>query len=102
MSVARDEEPEIMDFTAQPVPPKPVPLMPLPVDTKAPSPIQIPSSDSSTVESTLSITATETETETLDRHISEGEILFDCNRKVAPRSKLTCINRFHWLDYDNS
>nr|KAF6485075.1 hypothetical protein HJG63_007205 [Rousettus aegyptiacus] len=85
MSVARDEEPEIMDFTAQPVPPKPVPLMPLPADTKAPSPIQIPSSDSSTVESTLSITATETETETLDRHISEGEILFDCNRKVAPR-----------------
>ncbi|XP_015451547.1 protein TALPID3 isoform X6 [Pteropus alecto] len=83
MSVARDEEPEVMDFTAQPVPPKPVPLMPLRADTKAPSPIQIPSSDSSTVESTLSITATETET--LDRHISEGEILFDCSQKVAPR-----------------
>ncbi|XP_059952125.1 protein TALPID3 isoform X4 [Mesoplodon densirostris] len=81
MSVAKDEEPESMDFPAQPAPPEPVPLMPLPAGTKAPSPIQMPSSDSSTTESTLSVTATETET--LDRPISEGEILFNCGQKVA-------------------
>ncbi|XP_065728005.1 protein TALPID3 isoform X3 [Phocoena phocoena] len=81
MSVATDEEPESMDFPAQPAPPEPVPLMPLPAGTKAPSPIQMPSSDSSTMESTLSVTATETET--LDRPISEGEILFNCGQKVA-------------------
>ncbi|KAB0398365.1 hypothetical protein E2I00_019119, partial [Balaenoptera physalus] len=86
MSVAKDEEPESMDFPAQPAPPEPVPLMPLPADTKAPSPIQMPSSDSSTMESTLSVTATETET--LDRPISEGEVLFNCGQKVAPKSKL--------------
>ncbi|XP_059770303.1 protein TALPID3 isoform X2 [Balaenoptera ricei] len=83
MSVAKDEEPESMDFPAQPAPPEPVPLMPLPADTKAPSPIQMPSSDSSTMESTLSVTATETET--LDRPISEGEVLFNCGQKVAPK-----------------
>ncbi|XP_007466108.1 PREDICTED: protein TALPID3 isoform X2 [Lipotes vexillifer] len=81
MSVAKDEEPESTDFPAQPVPPEPVPVMPLPAGTKALSPIQMPSSDSSTMESTLSITATETET--LDRPISEGEILFNCGQKVA-------------------
>lgn len=86
MSVATDEEPESMDFPAQPAPPEPVPLMPLPAGTKAPSPIQMPSSDSSTMESTLSVTATETET--LDRPISEGEILFNCGQKVARKSKL--------------
>ncbi|KAM9093448.1 protein TALPID3 isoform 1-T2 [Megaptera novaeangliae] len=83
MSVAKDEEPESMDFPAQPAPPEPIPLMPLPADTKAPSPIQMPSSDSSTMESTLSVTATETET--LDRPISEGEVLFNCGQKVAPK-----------------
>ncbi|XP_057400062.1 protein TALPID3 isoform X3 [Balaenoptera acutorostrata] len=83
MSVAKDEEPESMDFPAQPAPPEPVPLMPLPAGPKAPSPIQMPSSDSSTVESTLSVTATETET--LDRPISEGEVLFNCGQKVAPK-----------------
>ncbi|XP_055394170.1 protein TALPID3 isoform X2 [Bubalus kerabau] len=81
MSVAKDEEPENEDFPAQLAPPKPVALMPLPAGIKAPSPIQMPSSDSSTVESTLSVTATESET--LDRPISEGEILFNCGLKVA-------------------
>lgn len=90
MSVAKDEEPESMAFPAQPAPPKPVPLMPLPASTKTPSPIQRPSSDSSTMGSSLSVTVTETET--LDRPISEGEILFDCGQKVAPKRKLTCIN----------
>uniref|UniRef100_A0A671E3F3 KIAA0586 n=1 Tax=Rhinolophus ferrumequinum TaxID=59479 RepID=A0A671E3F3_RHIFE len=83
MSVAKDEEPESMAFPAQPAPPKPVPLMPLPASTKTPSPIQRPSSDSSTMGSSLSFTVTETET--LDRPISEGEILFDCGQKVAPK-----------------
>ena len=90
MSVAKDEEPESEDFPAQLAPPKPVTLMPLSAGIKAPSPIQMPSSDSSTVESTLSVTASETET--LDRPISEGEILFNCGHKVAPKSKLTCIS----------
>ena len=99
MSVAKDEEPENEDFPAQLAPPKPVALMPLPAGIKAPSPIQMPSSDSSTVESTLSVTATESET--LDRPISEGEILFNCGLKVA-KSKLAYINWFHWLNYDPS
>nr|KAF6500522.1 hypothetical protein HJG59_007250 [Molossus molossus] len=80
MSVAKDEEPESMDFPTEPVPPKPVPLIPLPASTKAPSPMLTPSSDSSTMESTLSITVTETE-----RPISEGEILFGCGQKAAPK-----------------
>ncbi|KAB0342382.1 hypothetical protein FD754_019308 [Muntiacus muntjak] len=83
MSVAKDEEPESEDFPAQLAPPKPVALMPVSAGIKAPSPIQMPSSDSSTVESTLSVTASETET--LDRPISEGEILFNCGHKVAPK-----------------
>ena len=90
MSVAKDEEPESEDLPAQLAPPKPITLMPLSAGIKAPSPIQMPSSDSSTVESTLSVTASETET--LDRPISEGEILFNCGHKVAPKSKLTCIS----------
>ncbi|XP_066130342.1 protein TALPID3 isoform X1 [Saccopteryx bilineata] len=77
MSVAKDEEPESVDFPAQPVP---APLMPLPVGPQAPLPSQTPSSDSSTVESTLSVTGTETE-----RPISEGEIIFDCGHKVVPK-----------------
>uniref|UniRef100_A0A2K5HW58 KIAA0586 n=1 Tax=Colobus angolensis palliatus TaxID=336983 RepID=A0A2K5HW58_COLAP len=83
MSVAKDEEPESMDFPAQPPPPEPVPFMPFPAGTKAPSPSQMPGSDSSTPESTLSVTVTETET--LDKPISEGEILFSCGQKLAPK-----------------
>ncbi|XP_054233108.1 protein TALPID3 isoform X18 [Homo sapiens] len=83
MSVAKDEEPESMDFPAQPPPPEPVPFMPFPAGTKAPSPSQMPGSDSSTLESTLSVTVTETET--LDKPISEGEILFSCGQKLAPK-----------------
>uniref|UniRef100_A0A8C9UMT1 KIAA0586 n=1 Tax=Spermophilus dauricus TaxID=99837 RepID=A0A8C9UMT1_SPEDA len=83
MSVAKDEEPESVDFSAQPAPPEPVPLTPFPAATKAPSPLQMPSSGSSTMESTLSITVTETETS--DRPISEGEVLFSCGQKLAPK-----------------
>ncbi|XP_021057256.1 protein TALPID3 isoform X3 [Mus pahari] len=81
MSVA-NEEPESMDFSAQPAPPEPAPSAPLPEGTKAPSLQRIPSSGSSTLENTLS---TVTETETLDRHISEGEILFSCGQNLATK-----------------
>ncbi|XP_073098426.1 protein TALPID3 isoform X3 [Manis javanica] len=83
MSVAKDEEPESINFPAQSAPPEPVPSMMLPAVTKAVSPIQMPSSDSSTMESILSITVTETET--LERPISEGEILLNCGQKVASK-----------------
>ncbi|XP_036061522.1 protein TALPID3 [Onychomys torridus] len=76
MSVAEDEEPGSVDFPAHPAP-----LTPLPEGTKAPQ--QTPSSGSSTLENTLSITLTETET--LDRHISEGEILLSCAQNLAPK-----------------
>ncbi|XP_048217810.1 protein TALPID3 isoform X1 [Perognathus longimembris pacificus] len=83
MSVAKDEEPESMVFPAQPAPPESVPFTPFPPAPSAPSPVQMPSSRSSTLESTLS--ATVTETETLDRPISEGEILFSYGQKLASR-----------------
>ncbi|XP_037359321.1 protein TALPID3 isoform X2 [Talpa occidentalis] len=83
MSVAKDEEPNSMDLPSHPVPPKPVLFAPLPADATAPSPIRMPSSDSSTMESTLSITVTETET--LDRPISEGEILLNYGLKVTTK-----------------
>ncbi|EDL36553.1 mCG5765, isoform CRA_b, partial [Mus musculus] len=81
MSVA-NEEPESVDFSAQPAPPEPAPSAPLPEGTKAPSLQRVPSSGSSTLENTLS---TVTETETLDRHISEGEILFSCGQNLATK-----------------
>uniref|UniRef100_A0A5F9CMT1 KIAA0586 n=1 Tax=Oryctolagus cuniculus TaxID=9986 RepID=A0A5F9CMT1_RABIT len=81
MSVAKDEEPESEDFPAQPAAPEAVPLTPFPASAKAPSSSQMPTSDSSTPESTLSVTVTETET--LDRPISEGEILFNVGQKLA-------------------
>ncbi|XP_039074610.1 protein TALPID3 isoform X4 [Hyaena hyaena] len=85
MSVAKDEEPESVDFPTQPAPPEPpVRSVPLAAAAQAPSSIQMPSSDSSTTESTLSVTVTETET--LDRPISEGEILFNCGQTVAPKT----------------
>ncbi|KAM8781002.1 protein TALPID3 isoform 2-T4 [Rhynchonycteris naso] len=77
MSVAKDEEPESVDFPAQPVS---APLMALPAGLQAPFPSQTPSSDSSTMESTLSVTGTETE-----RPISEGEVIFDCGHKAVPK-----------------
>ncbi|XP_023371639.1 protein TALPID3 [Otolemur garnettii] len=84
MSVAQDEEPDsAMGLPAQPVPPEPAPFAPSPAAPKVPSSLQMPSSDSSTLESTLSVTITETET--LDRPISEGEILFSCGQKLAPK-----------------
>ncbi|KAM6202135.1 protein TALPID3 [Rhynchocyon petersi] len=83
MSVAKDEEPESPHFPAPSAPVEPVSMGPLPDGAKAPSSTQTLSSESSTLESTLSITVTETET--LDRPISEGEILFNYGKKLAPK-----------------
>lgn len=100
MSVANDEEPGSVDFPAQPAPLEPLaPLTPLPEGAKAPSPQQTPSSGSSTLGNSLSVTATETET--LDRHISEGEILPSCAQNLANKSKLTYSNWFCWLHYSS-
>lgn len=82
MSVAKDEEPGSVDFPALPAAPEPAPPTPLPGGTKAPSP-QNQSSGSSTLENTLSITATDSET--LDRHISEGEVLLSCGQNLASK-----------------
>ncbi|XP_040824564.1 protein TALPID3 [Ochotona curzoniae] len=79
MSVAKDEEPRSVDVPAQPAAPAPLPA--LPAHTGAPSSSQLLSADSSTLESTWSPTATDTET--LDRPISEGEVLFNCGQKLA-------------------
>lgn len=83
MSVAKDEEPESVDSPAQPAPTDPVPFTLLPVGPEAPASLQMPSSSSSTLESTLSITVTDAET--LDRPISEGEIVLSCGRRWAPK-----------------
>ncbi|XP_005399274.1 PREDICTED: protein TALPID3 isoform X2 [Chinchilla lanigera] len=83
MSVAKDEEPESVDSPAQPAPAEPVPFTPLPAGTEAPASLRMPSSSSSTLESTLSITVTDAET--LDRPISEGEVVFSCGQRLAPK-----------------
>ncbi|XP_057638968.1 protein TALPID3 isoform X2 [Chionomys nivalis] len=98
MSVAKDEEPGSVDFPAQPAPLEPAPLTPLPEGTKAPSPRQIPSSGSSTLENSLSISATETET--LDRHISEGEILLNCGQNLA--NKILGNGDLHLMNVNDS
>ncbi|XP_058521398.1 protein TALPID3 [Ochotona princeps] len=79
MSVAKDEEPRSVDVPAQPA--APAPLAALPSNARAPSSSQLLSADSSTLASTWSPTATDTET--LDRPISEGEILFNCGQMLA-------------------
>ncbi|KAM6171595.1 protein TALPID3 [Erethizon dorsatum] len=82
MSVAEDEDPESVDSPAQPAPAEPVRFTPLPAGTEAAASLQMPSSSSSTLESTLSLTVTDAET--LDRPISEGEVVFSCGQRLAP------------------
>uniref|UniRef100_A0A8C8RAG5 KIAA0586 n=1 Tax=Pelusios castaneus TaxID=367368 RepID=A0A8C8RAG5_9SAUR len=82
MSVAQDEEPEMLILPASPVLNKP--FESLPYEPKVPSPVHTPSSGPSTHESSL--TVTETETETADRPISEGEVLFSYGQLVAARA----------------
>uniref|UniRef100_A0A8C3T6Z6 KIAA0586 n=1 Tax=Chelydra serpentina TaxID=8475 RepID=A0A8C3T6Z6_CHESE len=78
MSVAKDEEPEMLIL------PSPEPLRPfesLPCEPRVPSPVHTPSSGPSTHESSLTVT----ETETADKPISEGEVLFSYGHLVAAR-----------------
>ncbi|XP_043404729.1 protein TALPID3 isoform X7 [Chelonia mydas] len=79
MSVAKDEEPEMLIL------PSPEPIRPfesLPCEPRVPSPVHTPSSGPSTHESSLTVT----ETETADKPISEGEVLFSYGQLVAARA----------------
>nr|XP_048707946.1 protein TALPID3 isoform X11 [Caretta caretta] len=79
MSVAKDEEPEMLIL------PSPEPIRPfesLPCEARVPSPVHTPSSGPSTHESSLTVT----ETETADKPISEGEVLFSYGQFVAARA----------------
>ncbi|XP_073206076.1 protein TALPID3 isoform X4 [Lepidochelys kempii] len=79
MSVAKDEEPEMLIL------PSPEPIRPfesLPCEARVPSPVHTPSSGPSTHESSLTVT----ETETADKPISEGEVLFSYGQLVAARA----------------
>ncbi|XP_044870161.1 protein TALPID3 isoform X5 [Mauremys mutica] len=79
MSVAKDEEPEMLILPS----PEPVrPFESLPCETRVPSPVHTPSSGPSTHESSLTVT----ETETADKPISEGEVLFSYGQLVAARA----------------
>lgn len=92
MSVAKDEEPRSMDSPAPLTPAEPPPLTQLPVCAEVPASLQVLSSSSSTLESTLSLTITGMET--LDRPISEGEIVFSCGQRLAPGSELPSVTWF--------
>ncbi|XP_050808463.1 protein TALPID3 isoform X5 [Gopherus flavomarginatus] len=79
MSVAKDEEPEMLILPS----PEPVrPVESLPCEPRVPSPVHTPSSGPSTHESSLTVT----ETETADKPISEGEVLFSYGQLVAARA----------------
>ncbi|XP_005295595.2 protein TALPID3 isoform X3 [Chrysemys picta bellii] len=79
MSVAKDEEPEMLIL------PSPEPIRhfeSLACEPRVPSPVHTPSSGPSTHESSLTLT----ETETADKPISEGEVLFSYGQLVAARA----------------
>ncbi|XP_074852390.1 protein TALPID3 [Carettochelys insculpta] len=77
MSVAKDEEPEML---ISPVSPEPIKS--LICEPRVPSPVNTPSSGPSSHESSLTVT----QTETADRPISEGEVLFSYGQLVAARA----------------
>ncbi|XP_008945368.1 PREDICTED: protein TALPID3 [Merops nubicus] len=79
MSVANDEEPEVLILPPQELPARP--LESLHGDPGDPSPAPTVSSGQSTQESSLTLT----ETETADKPISEGEVLFSYGQMLAPR-----------------
>ncbi|KAM4690507.1 protein TALPID3 [Rhinophrynus dorsalis] len=82
MTVAEDEEPASLISAHSPVSDKSsVSLAPQP---KAPSPVPSPSSAPSTEESSLTVTSSESDT--VDRPISEGEVLYDYGQIVAARA----------------
>ncbi|XP_068947820.1 protein TALPID3-like [Petaurus breviceps papuanus] len=82
MSVACDEEPENLVLPIPSTIPTPVIFKSFAVEAQAPSPVHTSSSDQMTQESSSSYIIT-TETETLERPISEGEILFSYGQKMA-------------------
>ncbi|XP_074092009.1 protein TALPID3 isoform X2 [Macrotis lagotis] len=86
MSVAWDEEPENLVLPVPSTVPDPVIFKSFPVEVQAPSPVHTLSSDQMTQESSSSCITT-TETETLERPISEGEILFSYGQKMATRDR---------------
>ncbi|NWH78737.1 TALD3 protein, partial [Piaya cayana] len=79
MSVAKDEEPEDLVLPSRHLAVKPSES--LPCEPQVPSPVPTVSSGLSTQESSL--TLTETETDTVDRPISEGEVLFSYGQVPA-------------------
>lgn len=80
MSVAKDEEPDMLIL---PISPEPIrPTESLPCEPRVPSPVRTPSSGPSTQESSLTVS----ETTTADRPISEGEVLFSYGQLVAARA----------------
>ncbi|XP_021258902.1 protein TALPID3 isoform X2 [Numida meleagris] len=79
MSVANDEEPEVLILPSWQSSPRP--FQALPCEPQVPSAAPTDSSEQSTQESSL----TPTETETADRPISEGEVLFSCGQLLAAR-----------------
>ncbi|XP_072485424.1 protein TALPID3 isoform X2 [Notamacropus eugenii] len=86
MSVARDEEPENLILPIPSTAPNPVIFNSFPTEARAPSPVHTPSSDQMTQESSSSYITT-TETETLERPISEGEILFSYGQNLGTRDR---------------
>uniref|UniRef100_A0A7N4PWG1 KIAA0586 n=1 Tax=Sarcophilus harrisii TaxID=9305 RepID=A0A7N4PWG1_SARHA len=84
MSVARDEEPENLVLPIPSSSPNPIIFRSFPLEARVPSPVNTPSSDQMTQESSSSYVTT-TETETVERPISEGEILFSYGQKMATR-----------------
>ncbi|XP_015278858.1 PREDICTED: protein TALPID3 [Gekko japonicus] len=109
MSVAKDEEPENLVLPPSPQPTQPPdPLLQEPPIPS--SPARTPSSGSSTEESSLTVT----ETETVDRPISEGEVLFSYGQMVAMKalagealslpnlsdSLASTLHDAHEMDYD--
>uniref|UniRef100_A0A803XPQ8 KIAA0586 n=1 Tax=Meleagris gallopavo TaxID=9103 RepID=A0A803XPQ8_MELGA len=79
MSVANDEEPEALISPSWQLSPRP--FQSLPCEPQVPSPAPTDSSEQSTQESSPTLT----ETETVDRPISEGEVLFSCDQMLAAR-----------------
>ncbi|KFP86839.1 TALPID3 protein, partial [Acanthisitta chloris] len=86
MSVAVDEEPEVLILPSQQLSVRPSES--LPDNLQVPSPAPTVSSGLSTEESSFTLT----ETETADRAISEGEVLFSCGQVAAGAGGLAVPN----------
>uniref|UniRef100_A0A8C3B653 KIAA0586 n=1 Tax=Cairina moschata TaxID=8855 RepID=A0A8C3B653_CAIMO len=105
MSVANDEEPEVLIIPSWQSSPRP--LESLPCEPQVPSAASTVSSEQSTQESSLTLT----ETETADRPISEGEVVFSYGQMLAARegglplpniteSLMSTLQDANEMDYD--